>query len=353
MIIVVNNNISDSEYKELISYLKEKKAEIHEVRGVEKRIIGVIGNKHKLDKDAIITFEGVEKVIPIIESYKIASRQMHPQATIIEVGKVKIGGIQPVKMAGPCSVESEEQIWQSAEEMAKQGVDILRGGIFKPRSSPYSFQGIGEIGLPWLRDAGKHYGLPVISEVMQIKQIEDMYDYVDIYQVGARNMQNFKLLEELGKTDKPIMLKRGIAATLNEFLMSAEYILSQGNNKVILCERGIRTFVEFSRNTLDINIIPMIKNVSHLPIIVDPSHATGRRDLIIPTTLAGLTAGADGFIVEVHPNPHVALSDGAQQLNFSQFAKLIEDYKIIENSVEILRAKKMKEIEKDASSSLQ
>ncbi len=352
MIIVLKKDIDEEKCNALREFLEKRDVKTVEVVGVDKKIIGVIGNKHNLDKDALSAFPGVERVIPILEPYKLASRKFHPTNTIINVGGVEIGGLDPVRMAGPCSVESEEQIWEIAENLSQQGVQILRGGIFKPRSSPYSFQGIGEIGLPWLRDAGKHYGMPVISEVMQINQIDLMYDFVDIFQVGARNMQNFRLLEALGKTDKPIMLKRGIAATFGEFLMSAEYILSNGNEKVILCERGIRTFVEYTRNTLDVNVIPMVKNVSHLPIIVDPSHATGRTDLITPVTLGSLIAGADGFIIEVHPRPYAALSDGAQQLTFDQFASFMEDYELIKDSLLNLRKKKFAEITENVSNSL-
>ncbi len=352
MIIVVSKSASEKELKNLRDFLLNKGVQLHESDGISKRIIGIIGNKHNLDKDAIIAFPGVEKVIPIMEAYKLASRKFHPANTIVDVKGVKIGDTEPVQMAGPCSVESEEQIWSIAEELSKKRTHILRGGIFKPRSSPYSFQGIGKVGLSWIKEAGAHYNLPVISEVMEIKQIDIMYDYIDIFQVGARNMQNFRLLEALGKTDKPIMLKRGISAKLSEFLMSAEYILSNGNEKVILCERGIRTFVEYTRNTLDINVIPMVKNVSHLPIIVDPSHATGRTDLIVPITLAGLVAGADGFIVEVHPKPQEALSDGAQQLNFAQFDSMMNEYNMIKDSITMLRKSNQSKIEQDVSDSL-
>ncbi len=352
MIIVVSKTASEKELQNLREFLLNKGVKIFESDGISKKIIGIIGDKYNLDKDAIIAFPGVEKVIPIMESYKLASRKFHPTNTVIDINGVKIGALEPTQMAGPCSVESEEQIWEIAEALSKRGVQILRGGIFKPRSSPYSFQGIGEKGLSWIKEAGRHYNMPVISEVMEIKQIDTMYDYIDIFQVGARNMQNFRLLEALGKTNKPIMLKRGISAKLSEFLMSAEYILSNGNEKVILCERGIRTFVEYTRNTLDINVIPMVKNVSHLPIIIDPSHATGRRDLIAPITFAGLVAGADGFIVEVHPKPHEALSDGAQQLTISQFEELINNYNLIKDSIELLRKNNQSKIEQDVSDSL-
>jgi 3-deoxy-7-phosphoheptulonate synthase len=247
-------------------------------------------------------------------------------------------------MAGPCSVESEEQIWDIAQEVSERGGHILRGGVFKPRTSPYAFQGVGKTGAEWMAAAGAKYNLPVISEVMEIEDIETLYPYVDIFQVGARSMQNFKLLKALGKADKPVFIKRGMSATMSEFLMSAEYVLSEGNENVILCERGIRTFVEFTRNTFDLNIVPMIKNLSHLPIIVDPSHATGRTDLIIPVTLAGMVAGADGFMVEVHPKPYEALSDGNQSLNYAQYKHLLSNLNLLHDGILKLRRDKKEEI---------
>jgi 3-deoxy-7-phosphoheptulonate synthase len=265
------------------------------------------------------------------------------------VKDASIGDLEPVLMAGPCSVETEEQITDIARELSGKGVKILRGGVFKPRSSPYAFQGMGEVGAKWISEAAKKYNMSVVSEVMEISDIDTLYNYVDIFQVGARNMQNFKLLKAVGKTDKPIFLKRGISATLNEFLMSAEYILSEGNEQVILCERGIRTFVEFSRNTFDLNIVPMIKNVSHLPIVIDPSHATGRTDLIIPVSLGGLAAGADGLMVEVHPRPYEAFSDGNQSLNYDQMNDLLDAWEVIRESVLLLRKKKIEEMEKNVS----
>jgi len=349
MIIVLNDRISTDEVKNLKDYIIKTGARIHESEGAEKKILGVIGDKRDLDQMALEAFPGVEKVIRILEPYKLASRKFHPGNTIIKVKDVSIGGLEPVLMAGPCSVETEEQITDIAREISEKGVKILRGGVFKPRSSPYSFQGMGEVGAKWISEAAKKYNLAVVSEVMEISDIDTLYDYVDIFQIGARNMQNFKLLKAIGKTDKPIFLKRGIAATLNEFLMSAEYILSEGNEQVMLCERGIRTFVEFTRNTFDLNIIPMIKNVSHLPIIIDPSHATGRTDLIIPVSLGGLAAGADGLMVEVHPKPYEAFSDGNQSLNYIQMNDLLEDWEVIRESVLKLRKKKIEEIEKNVS----
>ncbi len=349
MIIVLNNRISDEEYQSLTKYIIDRGARIHESKGIEKSIIGVIGDKRDLDQSALEAMPGVEKVISILEPYKLASRKFHPQNTIVRVGKVNIGDMEPVIMAGPCSVESEEQIFDIAREVTHQGGHILRGGVFKPRTSPYSFQGLGVQGAQWLHAAGKEYGLPVISEVMEMADIDTLYPWIDIFQVGARSMQNFKLLKSLGKSDKPVFLKRGLSATLSEFLMSAEYILSEGNEQVILCERGIRTFVEYTRNTFDLNIVPMIKNLSHLPIIVDPSHATGRTDLITPVTLAGLAAGADGFMVEVHPKPFQALSDGNQSLNYQQLEELLTDWRTLREAILILRQKNNKEVARNVA----
>jgi len=345
MIVIVKDDISKDEYKNITDYIIKRGARIHESKGKEKSIIGIIGDKRDLDKNAMEALPGVDKVVPILEPYKLASRKFNPKSSIIKVGDVKIGGPDPVIMAGPCSVESEEQIWDIAREVSEQGGHILRGGVFKPRTSPYSFQGMGLEGAKLISAAGKNYNLPVITEVMEIQDIETLYDYVDIFQIGARNMQHFKLLKAIGKTDKPVFLKRGMSATLNEFLMSAEYILSEGNQKVMLCERGIRTFVEYSRFTFDLNVVPMIKNISQLPIIVDASHATGRRDLIPPVTLAGLTAGADGFMVEIHPKPHEAFSDGNQSLNYKQFKELMDKWEIMKDSVLKLRNANLEEIE--------
>ena len=345
MIVIVKDNISKEEYKNITEYIINRGARIHESKGKEKSIIGIIGDKRDLDKNALEALPGVEKVVPILEPYKLASRKFNPKNAIIKVKDVEIGGLEPVIMAGPCSVESEEQIWDIAREVSEQGGNILRGGVFKPRTSPYSFQGMGEEGAKLISAAGKHYNLPVISEVMEIQDIETLYDYVDIFQIGARNMQHFKLLKAIGKTDKPVFLKRGMSATLSEFLMSAEYILSEGNHNVMLCERGIRTFVEYSRFTFDMNIVPMIKNISQLPIIVDASHATGRTDLITPVTLAGLTGGADGFMVEVHPKPFEAFSDGNQSLTYKQFKELLDKWGILRESVLKLRNMNLEEVQ--------
>lgn len=324
MIIVLKDNVKDAEILQVKEFIESRGAKIHESKGVEKTILGVIGDKRDINDEALRALPGVEKVIRILEPYKLTSRKFHQHNTVVEVKNVKVGNGAPITIAGPCSVESEEQIFSVAEKVAAEGGHMLRGGIFKPRTSPYDFQGIGMRGAQWIADAGKKFNLPVVSEVMEINDLDLLWDYVDVFQVGARNMQNFKLLKAIGRTKKPVILKRGLSATFKEFLMSAEYILSEGNPNVILCERGIRTFSDFSRNTLDLNIVPMVKNVSHLPILIDPSHATGRTDLIIPVTLGGLMAGADGFMVEVHPKPYEAFSDGDQSLNYDQFHQLMK-----------------------------
>lgn len=345
MIVIVKDNVTKEEYKNITKHIINRGARIHESKGKEKSIIGIIGDKRDLDKNALEALPGVDKVVPILEPYKLASRKFNPKSKIIKVKDVEIGGLEPVIMAGPCSVESEEQIWDIAREVSEQGGHVLRGGVFKPRTSPYAFQGMGLEGAKLISAAGKNYNLPVISEVMEIQDIETLYDYVDIFQIGARNMQHFKLLKAIGKSDKPVFLKRGMSATLNEFLMSAEYILSEGNHNVMLCERGIRTFVEYSRFTFDMNIVPMIKNISQLPIIVDASHATGRTDLITPVTLAGLTGGADGFMVEIHPKPYEAFSDGNQSFNYKQFNEMMEKWGVLRESVLKLRKANLEEVE--------
>lgn len=345
MIIVLKDNCSTEDYSKIINYIESRDARVHTSEGIEKNIIGVIGNKRELEPSSMSALPGVEKVIRILEPYKLTSRKFHPRSSIIEVGNVRFGANEPVIIAGPCSVETEDQIWEIAEEVAVTGGHVLRGGIFKPRSSPYSFQGIGKEGAEWMNAAARHHNLQIISEVMDTNDIDTLYDKVDIFQVGARNMQNFRMLQTLGKLDKPVLLKRGNSATLTEFLMSAEYILNEGNQSVILCERGIRTFVEYSRNTLDINVIPMIKNISHLPIIVDPSHATGKVELVGPVTLGALAAGADGFMIEIHPRPHEAFSDGHQSLNFNQYRELLNQWTSLKESVISLRELNNKNVE--------
>jgi len=282
-----------------------------------------------VDPALIEVMDGVHEVLRITEPYKLASRTFKPEGTVVTLDDVRIGGDEVIVMAGPCSAETEEQVFTTAAAVKKAGAKVFRGGAFKPRSSPYSFQGLGEEGLRMLREAADHENMKLVSEVMDVSQIDIVGRYSDIYQVGARNMQNFTLLRELGRTRKPVLLKRGIAATIEEWLLSAEYILAGGNNDVILCERGIRTFESYTRNTLDISAIPVIKKLSHLPIITDPSHATGKRNKVAPMARASVAAGADGIIVEVHCNPDKALSDGAQSMFPAQFDRMMAELRII------------------------
>jgi 3-deoxy-7-phosphoheptulonate synthase len=279
------------------------------------------------------SFPGVEKVLPILKPYKLVSREFQKEDTIIEVNGHKIGGKKIHVMAGPCSVESREQVLAAALPVKEAGATFIRGGAFKPRTSPYSFQGMGEEGLDLLAYARQTTGLPIITEVLDTREVELVYRYADILQIGARNMQNFKLLTEVGKVDKPVLLKRGLSATIQEFLLSAEYIASEGNRKIILCERGIRTYETETRNTLDLSAVPLLKQLSHLPVFVDPSHATGRWDLVAPMALAAVAAGADGLLIEVHPRPEVALSDGPQSLKPEKFAALMRQLKKVAQAI--------------------
>jgi 3-deoxy-7-phosphoheptulonate synthase len=296
-------------------------------------VLGGVGPLDQFEPADFEVMEGVKECHRIMSPYKLASRPFRPDGTIVKIGDVEIGGGRVIAMAGPCSVESEDQIERSAESVAKAGARVLRAGAFKPRSSPWSFQGMGEEGLKLMRKAADRNGLLVISEVMNQTQLPLMCDYVDILQVGARNMHNFDLLKEVGKVKKPALLKRGISATIEELLLSAEYILSGGNMDVILCERGIRTFETYTRNTMDISAIPVVKKLSHLPMMADPSHGVGRRDKVLPMARAAVAAGADGILVEVHPDPDKALSDGAQSLYPKQFAELMEQLRIIAPAV--------------------
>jgi len=333
MIIVMNGKTDDADIEKVIQKLHEMGHKVHISRGERRIVLGVIGDVENLASVPFYAFNGVEEIIRIVKPYKLASREFKSFDTIIKVKDVVIGGKEVIVMAGPCVVENEKQIFETAQQVKALGAKILRGGAFKPRTSPYSFQGLGEEGLKLLAQAGEKTGLAVVTEVMSVNQIELVGRYTDIFQVGARNMQNFVLLKELGKTKKPILLKRGMSATLEELLLSAEYILSQGNYEVILCERGIRTFETYTRNTLDLSAIPALKRLSHLPIIVDPSHATGRWRLVSPMTKAAIAAGADGLIIEVHPDPKSALSDGAQTLRLDTFNQLMKEIKPIVQAV--------------------
>ncbi|MDP3051086.1 MAG: 3-deoxy-7-phosphoheptulonate synthase, partial [Eubacteriales bacterium] len=304
--------------------LEERGFRAHLSRGVERTIIGAIGDETKLRGMALEALPGVESVVAILQPYKMASRSFKQEDTVVRIGDVEIGGTAIQVMAGPCAVESKEQLFEAAEHVKARGANLLRGGAYKPRTSPYSFQGLAEAGLKLLAEAREKYGLLIVTEVMDTRTLPMVAHYADIIQVGTRNMQNFYLLRELGTVDKPILLKRGLSSTVEEWLMSAEYILSSGNPNVILCERGIRTFENYTRNTLDISAVPVVKYLSHLPIIVDPSHGLGKWKFVNPMARSAIAAGADGLLIEVHPNPAEALCDGAQSLTPENFALLME-----------------------------
>ena len=334
MIVAMQETASEEQIQKVIEHLTEMGFSVHRTTGVRQTVLAGVGARTDFDVRDLEVLSGVEQVHRISAPYKLAGRSFRPQGSVVELGKgVRVGSDQVVVMAGPCSVESREQLFTVAEQVAKAGARALRGGAFKPRSSPYSFQGLGIEALKLLREAGDKFNLLVISEVMEISQIPTMLPLVDILQVGARNMQNFNLLRELGKVKKPVLLKRGIAATLEELLLSAEYIMAGGNYDVILCERGIRTFETYTRNTLDISAIPIIHKLSHLPIASDPSHGTGRRDKVAPMARASVAAGADALLIEVHHDPDKALSDGAQSLYPEQFFELMAQLRIIAPAV--------------------
>ena len=328
MVVVMEERATEAQIEKVVATLVDAGMDVHRSTGVNRTVLGVVG-AHKVDPALIEVMDGVHEVLRITEPYKLASRTFKPEGTVVVIDDVRIGGDEVIVMAGPCSAENEEQVFTTAAAVKKAGAKILRGGAFKPRSSPYSFQGLGEEGLRMLRAAADQHNLKLVSEVMDVSQIELVGRYSDIYQIGARNMQNFTLLRELGRTRKPVLLKRGIAATIEEWLLSAEYLLAGGNNDVILCERGIRTFESYTRNTLDISAIPVIKKLSHLPIITDPSHGTGKRNKVAAMARASVAAGADGIIVEVHCNPDKALSDGAQSMFPAQFDRVMAELRII------------------------
>ena len=321
MIAILKHGTTQEQTQSLIQWLNRMNMDVHVSEGKEVTVLGLIGDTSRIDMDLLSSLEIVDSVKRVSEPFKQANRKFHPNDTVITVGDAKIGGGHFAMIAGPCSVESEEQIIEVAKAVKASGAQILRGGAFKPRTSPYAFQGMKGAGIDLLLEAKKETGLPIVTEIMNISTL-DLFADVDIIQVGARNMQNFDLLKELGKTNKPILLKRGLANTLQELLMSAEYIMSEGNEQIILCERGIRTFETYTRNTLDLSAIPVLHGLSHLPVIIDPSHATGKANLVPPMALAAAAAGADGLIIEVHNNPACALCDGAQSLTPEQFDKL-------------------------------
>ena len=334
MVVVMQEGATEENIQRVINKLMEMGFDIHRSTGAAHTVLGAVGAKVDFDTRDIELLEGVEEVLRITAPYKLASRHFRPEGSVIQLGKgVAVGGKQVVMMAGPCSIESAEQIDCVAASISKQGVRVLRGGAFKPRTSPYSFQCLGAQGLEIMRRAADKYDMLVVSEVMDQTQIPLFLDYADLLQVGARNMQNYNLLKELGKVAKPVLLKRGISATIEELLLSAEYIMSGGNYTVILCERGIRTFESYTRNTLDVSAIPVIQKLSHLPIVVDPSHGTGRRDKVAPMARAAVAAGADGLLIEVHHDPEKALSDGAQSLYPDQFDQLMKELHMIAPAV--------------------
>lgn len=333
MIVVMKAGSSDEEIAGVVKRIQDAGLKEHLSQGVERTIIGVLGQIFPDLRDMLEMLPGVDEVILVSKPYKLCSREFHPQDTIVEVDGVTIGGDAIVVMAGPCAVENEQQLLDTARAVKAAGATILRGGAYKPSTSPYSFRGLGEQGLELLAQIKKETGLSIITEVMSLYDVELVAKYADIMQIGTRNMQNFNLLEEVGKTGKPVMLKRGLSATIQEWMLAAEYIMAQGNKRVILCERGIRTFETYTRNTMDLSSIPVIKKVSHLPIVADPSHGTGKWYLVAPMALAAVAAGADGLIIEVHPQPDAALKDGPQSLTFENFRQLMSKLEPVTTAV--------------------
>lgn len=329
MIIVLKPNPTPEQIRHVIERIEQLGYVPHLSQGVSRTIIGVIGDEEKLQAEPLQAIEGVEKVVPILKPYKLASRDFHAEESVFDIKGIKVGGGHLAMIAGPCAIESEPLLVEIAEKVREAGANILRGGAFKPRTSPYSFQGLGEDGLKILKATGERFGMPVVTEVMDPRQVDLVERYTDIFQIGARNMQNFDLLKEVGRTKTPVLLKRGMSATVKDLLMSAEYVLSQGNRQVILCERGVRSFEDSTRNMLDLSAVPNAKGLSHLPIIVDPSHATGRPDLIPAMARASVAAGADGVHIEVHSCPEKALSDGPQALLPDKYASLMEEMRQI------------------------
>lgn len=333
MIIVMRKEAAEEEINHVVEKVKGAGLAVHISKGKERTIIGCIGDEDKLSSIPLEALPGVEQAMRILKPYKLVSREFRKEDSVLDVSGVRIGDREAVVIAGPCSVEDEDSLVDTARKVKEAGAKILRGGAFKPRTSPYDFQGLGVEGLKYLAAAKKATGLPIISELMDPRDIEVMCDYVDIIQIGARNMQNFRLLKEVGLTGKTVLLKRGLAATIKEFLMSAEYVASQGNSRIILCERGIRTFETATRNTLDISAVPVLKEETHLPVFVDPSHAAGRWDLVGPIARAAVAVGADGLMIEVHPDPENALCDGAQSLKPSKFAALMQEMRRVAEAI--------------------
>ena len=334
MIIVLKPNATKKQVDHVIERIKALGLKPMVSKGTERTIIGVIGPEDALRVQPLEVVPGVEKVMPVLKPYKLVSREFKPEASRVDVKGVTIGGDEIVIMAGPCSVEGREMLLEIAKAVKHAGAQMLRGGAFKPRSSPYSFQGLGEEGLKYLREVADAIGLRVVTELLDVRDIQAVERYADMIQIGARNMQNFELLKEVGQSKKPVLLKRGLSATITEFLLAAEYILSQGNFNVVLCERGIRTFETLTRFTLDLAAVPVIKTLSHLPVVVDPSHSTGSWEYVLPMARAGIAAGADGLLIEVHPNPEVAKSDGPQSLLPKKFAALVKEVRRVAKAVD-------------------
>jgi 3-deoxy-7-phosphoheptulonate synthase len=325
MVIVMRSDAPKESVQRVEQTLKDWGFKLHTIEGVEKRVIAAVGDKRRVDFGFLESHPGVEKVVPILSPYKLVATEAHPEKSRVKVGDMMIGGDRLVVMAGPCAVETEAQLMEVAKGIVQAGAHVLRGGAFKPRTSPYAFQGLEDEGLAILAQAREITGLPVITEAVDITQVERVAALSDIIQIGARNMQNFGLLRAVGRTNKPVLLKRGLSATVQEWLMSAEYIMAEGNPDVILCERGIRTFETATRNTLDLSAVALVKTMTHLPVVVDPSHGTGKRALVAPMAKAAVIAGADGLIIEVHPSPETALSDGDQSLTIDEFKKLMRE----------------------------
>ncbi len=325
MLVVMRQDASDEEIQAAVDAIEARGYRAHPIPGAQRTAIGITGNKGAVEAAAFESLPGVLEVIPVSHAYKLVSREVKAEDTVVRIGNVEVGGARFVVVAGPCAVESHEQILTIARSVKEAGAHLLRGGAFKPRTSPYSFQGLGEQGLKMLADVREATGLPVVTEAVDAESLELVEEYADAIQIGARNMQNFSLLKRAGRSRRPVILKRGMSATLEEFLMSAEYILAEGNYNVVLCERGVRTFSDFSRNTLDLAVVPAVKRISHLPILVDPSHGTGRREKVTPMSRAAAAVGADGLMVEVHHEPDRALSDGPQSITPSMFEALVRE----------------------------
>jgi len=333
MMIIMRSNATDQQIEDVVRTVQANGLRAHLSRGIERTVIGAIGDGRPVDKDQFMYLSGVDRIVPISRPFKLASREFSPPDSVFPIDGMKIGGDKIVIIAGPCSVESRQQIIETAHAVREAGAHALRGGAFKPRTSPYSFQGMGEDGLALLAEARQATGLPIVTEVMSQEQLPLVLQVADVMQVGARNMQNYSLLHAIGSSQHPVLLKRGMSATMEELLMSAEYILSHGNQRVILCERGIRTFETATRNTTDINAIPVLKSLTHLPVILDPSHSIGNWEFVTAIARAGVAAGADGLIIEVHPNPAEALSDGGQSLKPERFAELVTQVRAIAEAV--------------------